>query len=285
MDRRFLTVLSVSLLFALVISGVFYQLVAGPRRARKPVKIDKRDLVVAARALPVGIVLKDTDLKLVQVPVDQFPAGCFSKFEQVADRPVALSILAGEPVREGRLAPRGSGLGLAPAIPAGMRAVAVKVNEVVGVAGFALPGMRVDVLATGRLPDGSGTVSKTVLQDILVLSAGQTIEPSSTGQAINAPVVTLLVTPKQAETLTVACEWKIQLVLRNGADRAIEKTHGRELADLFGGARKPEPAPMLPILIAPKPAAAPATPPKPADEVVMYRGVQKTVEQVGVRTP
>jgi pilus assembly protein CpaB len=284
MDRRFVTVLAVSLLFALVISGVFYQVVAGSNRGqRRPQKIDKRDLVVAAHALSVGGVLKAEDLKLTQVPVEEFPSGCFSRTEEVIGRPMASSILAEEPIREGRLAPRGSGLGLAPVIPNGMRAVAVKVNDVVGVAGFALPGMRVDVLATGRSLEGDGSVTKTILQDILVLSAGQTIEPSSNGQAINAPVVTLLVTPGQAETLTLASEWRIQLVLRNGSDRAIENTPGRELWELSGTARK-RPAPAAPP--SPRPVAVVRTPAPPVpEEVVVFRGTARTVEQVGVRNP
>jgi pilus assembly protein CpaB len=286
MDRRFVTVLAVSLLFALVISGVFYQVVAGSNHGQKrPEKVDKRDLVVAAHALSVGGVLNAQDLKLIQVPVEEFPAGCFSRAAEVIGRPMASSILAEEPIREGRLAPRGSGLGLAPVIPTGMRAVAVKVNDVVGVAGFALPGMHVDVLATGRPPeDGSGSVTKTILQDIMVLSAGQTIEPSSNGQAINAPVVTLLVTPEQAETLTLASEWRIQLVLRNGSDRTIQNPPGRELWELSGTSHK------RPVAVAappsPRPVVVERTPaPRLPEEVVVFRGTQRTVEQVGVRNP
>jgi len=286
MDRRFVTVLAVSLLFALAISGVFYQVVAGSNRGeRKPAKVDRRSLVVASHALSVGGVLKAEDLKLTEVPVDEFPTGCFSKPEEVIGRPMASSILADEPIREGRLAPRGSGMGLAPVIPPGMRAVAVKVNDVVGVAGFALPGMHVDVLATGRPPEGdsNATVTKTILQDIQVLSAGQTIEPSSNGQAINAPVVTLLVTPQQAETLTLASEWRIQLVLRNGSDRAIENTPGRELWELSGAARKHAAAAAPP---SPRPVAVVRDPAPPVpEEVVVFRGTKRTVEQVGERNP
>jgi pilus assembly protein CpaB len=265
---------------------VFYQVVAGSNHGQKrPEKVDKRDLVVAAHALSVGGVLNAQDLKLIQVPVEEFPAGCFSRAAEVIGRPMASSILAEEPIREGRLAPRGSGLGLAPVIPTGMRAVAVKVNDVVGVAGFALPGMHVDVLATGRPPeDGSGSVTKTILQDIMVLSAGQTIEPSSNGQAINAPVVTLLVTPEQAETLTLASEWRIQLVLRNGSDRTIQNPPGRELWELSGTSHKRPVAVVAPP--SPRPVVVERTPaPRLPEEVVVFRGTQRTVEQVGVRNP
>ncbi len=289
MDRRFLTVLSVSLLLALVIAVIFYQMVAGAGRGRRAAKVDTRDLVVASRALPVGISLKPADLKLVQVAVAQFPQGCFSKIEEVIDRPVGSSILPDEPIREARLAPRGSGLGLAPVIPPGMRAVSVKVNEVVGVAGFVLPGMRVDVLVTGRLPRDESSSTKTILQNILVISAGQNIEPDSRGKAINVPVVTLLVTPQQAETLTLASEWRIQLVLRNGSDGSMENTAGRQLPELFGRPEKPQtpaaPRTIIAKVRAPEPAVAPPPPPRLTDDVVVIRGTQKTVEQVGVQVP
>lgn len=284
MDRRFLTVLAVSLLFALVVSGIFYQVVAGAGKGAKPAKSGQRDLVIAARALPVGVMLKPADVKVVKVPVDQFPKGGFTKVEEVLDRPLVSSILPEEPIREGRLALRGSGLGLAPIIPAGMRAVAVRVNDVVGVAGFVLPGMHVDVLATGRPASGETTLTRTILQDILVLSAGQTIEPDSQGRAINTPVVTVLVTPAQAEILTLAGEGRIQLVLRNSGDRTQEKTSGRGLVELFGGPPQPQPAASA---LRPRTAAAlpPAPPPRLTEDIVVIRGAQKSVEQVKVQQP
>lgn len=285
MDRRFVTVLGVSLLLALVVALVFYQMVAGARRGRRPAKVETKDLVVAAHALPIGISLKPADVKTVPVPVSQFPAGCFTKIEEVVGRPVGSSILADEPVREARLAPRGSGLGLAPMIPPGMRAVSVRVNEVVGVAGFVLPGMRVDVLVTGRVAGEEGSITKTILQDIPVISAGQNIEPDARGQAINVPVVTLLVTPEQAETLTVASEWRIQLVLRNGSDRAVGNTPGRRQGELLGRAVTPEPKAARPRTVIVRAAPPAPPPPRTTDDVVVIRGIQKTVEKVGVREP
>jgi pilus assembly protein CpaB len=291
MDRRFLTVLGVSLVFALVVSGIFYQMTAkaGSKPTEKPTSID---VVVAARPLPLGVTIKPDDVKVVRKPVDQFPKGAFSKVEEVIDRPVVSNILSDEPVLSGRLAERGSGLGLAPIIPVGMRAVAVRVNDVVGVAGFVLPGMRVDVLVTGRVPDGDTTITTTVLQNILVLSAGQNIQPDARGQAINAPTVTLLVTPGQAETLTLAGnEGRIQLVLRNGSDQSIEKTTGTRVAELYNVKKKTAadgdaPAPRRPAsrplaAVAPPPPPQPEIkPPAPPDQVIMIRGVQRTVEVV-----
>jgi pilus assembly protein CpaB len=288
MDRRFLTVLGVSLLFALVISSVFYQMTArgGPKKAEPN---DLRDIVLAARPLSVGTTVKPADIKLGKMPVSAFPKGAFTKPEEVIDRPLISNILMDEPILEGRLAARGSGLGLAPTIPVGMRAVTVRVNDVTGIAGFVLPGMRVDVLVTGHPPDSQGSVTTTPLQNMLVLSAGTVMQPDARGQAMPSATVTLLATPEQAETLTLAnADTRIQLVLRNGSDQTIEKTPGREIAELYGE-RAPRKKP-APESSAPRPrsrpvavvAAAPPPPPPPPDQIVVIRGTQKSVEVVGI---
>ena len=284
MDRRFLTVLAMSIVLALVVSAVFYQM--SMRGARPKTKQTLyRDLVMAAQPLPVGTTVRREELKITKIPLDLFPRGGFSKVEEVIDRPVVSNVLLDEPVLEGRLAARGSGLGLAPIIPAGMRAVSVRVNDVVGVAGFVLPGMRVDVLVTGRPPNFNGTITTTVLQNIVVLSAGQVLQPESRGQAINTPVVTLLVTPEQAEILTLAgSEGRIQLVLRNGSDQASQTTPGRDTRELYGNRTSDVPVKVAaprptPVVVAPAKA-----PERPAiDQVVMIRGNQRTVEVVGVQ--
>jgi pilus assembly protein CpaB len=203
----------------------------------------------------------------------------------VIDRPVVSNILLDEPVMDGRLAARGSGAGLAPIIPPGMRGVTVRVTDVAGVAGFVLPGLRVDVLVTGRPPSSDSTVTTTCLQNMLVLSAGQTIQPDGRGQAINTPTVTLLAKPDEAEILTLAGnQGSIQLVLRNGSDQVIEKTSGQGLAELFSGrskpvpVAKPRPQPKPVVVIAAAPVAPPPPPPPP--EVVVIRGNTRTVERV-----
>jgi pilus assembly protein CpaB len=292
MDRRFLTVLGVSLIFALVVSTIFYRMTANSSaQAKKQEPTDVKDVVVAVKPLPVGVNVKPADVKTVKYPVAQFPKGAFMKVEEVIDRPVISNILIDEPVLEGRLAPRGSGLGLAPIIPVGMRAVTVRVSDVVGVAGFVLPGLRVDVLVTGRPEGGTAeTGTTTVLQNILVLSAGQTMTPDNRGAAITAANVTLLVTPEQAEVLTLAgSEGRIQLVLRNGSDQTIEKTPGAKVNALYKGfSTKPAPVSTAPR-VQPKPkvvvAAAPVAPPPPPPpaEVIMIRGNQRSVEVVGPR--
>lgn len=299
MDRRFLTLLAVSLVFALVVSAVFYSMTSkAGSQPKKAEALEMKDVVVAARPLAVGLTVKAGDVKVLKVPAQAFPKGGFSKPEDVLDRPVVANILADEPILEGRLAQRGSGVGLAPIIPVGMRAVTVRVNDVVGVAGFVLPGMRVDVLITGNPPGNRTTVTKTILQNILVLSAGKTLQTDDSGKPVDAPNVTLLVTPQQAELLTLAGnEGRIQLVLRNGGDQNIEKTAGLNLAAIYGKYARAvaleeergqaeddfdevnprrRPPVRTPVVVAPPP---PPPPPAPApDQIITIRGVEKKVE-------
>lgn len=296
MDRRFLTVLGVSLVFALVVSGVFYQMTS---RAGTPTETqapsDEVDVVVAARPLGVGVMVKNPDIKLVKMPTSALPKGAFTKVEEVLDRPVISNILLDEPILDGRLAAKGSGLGLAPTIPMGMRAVTVRVNDVAGVAGFVLPGMHVDVLVTGTPPSGTATMTNTVLQNMLVLSAGKELQADARGNAMPTPTVTLMASPAEAETLTLAnSEGRIQLVLRNSSDQEVADTTGSFTEELYGARKRAkvtaEPAPNpTPRVRAPRPEptetvalAPPPPPPPPAapPEIVVIRGTQRSVEVV-----
>src|SRR5580704_9476190 len=239
MDRRFLTVLGVSLVFALVVSSVFYQMTSRGSGPKKNEPTDMKDVVVATRPLGIGVMIKPADVKLTKVSTEAFPKGAFSKVEDVLDRPVVSNILLDEPLMEGRLQVKGSGLGMAPTIPVGMRAVTVRVNDVSGAAGFVLAGLHVDVLVTGHPPNGDSNMTTTVLQNVLVLSAGQAMQPDARGSPVSVSTVTLLVTPGDAETLTLAGgEGRIQLVLRNSSDEAVEKTAGRYVAELYGAAKR-----------------------------------------------
>ncbi len=288
MDRRFLTVLGMSVVLALVVAGLFYQ-ITKKAQAKPPAVM--RDMVVAAEPLQLGVQIKPPQVKVVKVPDNMFPKTGFSNPNDVLDRPVVSAILPDEAIVEQRLAPRGSGMGLATIIPPGMRAVAVRVNEVVGVAGFVLPGMRVDVLVTGRPPNAdTDTVTTTVLQNITVLSANQQTQPDSRGNAINATVVSLLVTPEQAEILTLAGnEGKIQLVLRNAIDQEIQTPPGKQVAELYGMRKRAivssggAPAPRRPKVEELPPPPPPPAPVVVPDEIIMIRGNQKSVEVVGTR--
>jgi len=287
MDRRFLTVLGVSLVFALVVASIFYQITAragGPKKTESQQPTETKDIVVASRPLAVGTTIKPADLKIDKIVPTAFPKGAFSKMEEVVDRSVISNILVDEPVLDPRLAPRGSGVGLAPIIPPGMRAVSIRVNDVSGVAGFVLPGMRVDVLVTGRPVALNDTVTTTCLQNMMILSAGTAMQPDAKGQAIPAPTVTLLADPSQAEILTLANgEGRIQLVLRNGSDQVVVKTPGKELSDLYGFHKaKAEPsAPRPRKSTAASAVAALPPPPPPPEQIMVIRGTQRSVETVG----
>ena len=298
MDRRFGMIVAFSLIWGLVVSLFFYKVAAKARRAEP-----EKALVVAAQPLPPGASIAAAALKIVRVPEKLFPHGGFSKIEEVVGRPVVSSIQADEPVVEARIAPRGSGFGVAPMIPPGMRAASVRVNDVAGVAGFVLPGMRVDVLVTGKPPGADDTFTATVLQNVTVLSAGQTVQTDGKSQSMSVTVVTLLVDPLQAESLTLAAnEGHLQLVLRNSSDQKVEATARRELRELYahGAALNSEPAPapiappMHPATVwrpppAPIRAAAAVLPlavsvPPQVDTIVLIRGNQKTVETFPAET-
>jgi pilus assembly protein CpaB len=242
---------------------------------------------MASKALPPGAVIDRASVKLRSLPESALPAGAFTRVEDVLERPVTSPIQPDEPVVEARIAAKGSGMGLAPLIPPGMRAISVRVNDVVGVAGFVLPGMRVDVLVTGHPPNQNDTVTRTVLQNIAVLSAGQTINTDGKSQSMVVPVVTLLVDPQEAEALTLANnEGHVQLVLRNSTDAAKPQTAGRQLHDLYGQAKQPVPpvekrAPAH--AVPPKTAAAPKTeivavPAPEPEQMIVFRGSTGKVE-------
>ena len=289
MNKRFLTVLGLAALLALVVAAIFYQVTTSAGRPRRS-KVETKDVVVTSAPVALGVLIKAGDLKMVAWPVENTPPGAFQKIEDVVDRVAMSNLLVDEPVVAGRLAARGSGLGLSPIIPPGMRAVSVRVNDVIAVAGFVLPGSRVDVLVSGvpRGPEGAaGPVTRTILSNIQILSAGANIQPDAKGQAQNVAVVTLLVTPQQGEILTLASgEGRIQLALRNNTDTEPAVGGGARTGDIFGGLAKaaPEPKPPKPRLVSvklPLPAAAAPPPPPPAlPQMEMIRGDKKSLEVI-----
>ena len=287
-DRRFVVVISLSLAWAAVVAGVFYRAASGA--VGRPKAEEAKPVVVASVALPAGGMIGRESVKLRMMPASAVPAGSFTRVEDVLERPVISGIEAEEPVVEARLAVKGSGAGLAPMIPSGMRGISVRVNDVAGVAGFALPGMRVDVLFTSRPGGRADPVTRTVLQDVQVLSAGQTTQADVRSQPVVVPVVTLLVNPRQAEVLTLANEeGHIQLVLRNSTDRKIEPTGESTTRDIFRESAPPvrvrevpgrrSPPRVETAAIAP-PAAAPPEKSVAAhqNEVEVIHGKVKTVE-------
>jgi pilus assembly protein CpaB len=201
------------------------------------VAIPTRPVVVAAADLQIGAELRREDLRLIEWPANAAPQGAFSTIDEVVGRGLIMPVIENEPVMPMKLASKEAGAGLPPAIPAGLRAISVRVNEVIGVAGYVLPGTRVDVLATlTPTRDQIDVTSKVVLTDVQVLAAGTKIEQSADGgKPMPVSVVTLLVQPAEAERLTLAStEGKIQLALRNPLDREAPSTTGIKPAALLG---------------------------------------------------
>jgi pilus assembly protein CpaB len=241
MNKRFVGVLTFAFLVAAGASLVLYRVLIN-RPATTKAAPTMVHIALANRDLQLGTVLKEDDIKLAEWP-GAVPLGATTKTQDLVGRGVTTAIYAKEPIIESRLAPKGAGGGLAAMIPPGMRAVAVRVNEVVGVAGFVVPGMRVDILISGNTPTNSpanGTLTRTLLQNIEVLSAGQDFKKDNEGKPVLVQVVNLLVTPEQAEQLSLASmQTSIQLVLRNPLDRELTKTPGTALSHLFLGGKLP----------------------------------------------
>ena len=249
----------------------------------KTVTVPTRPVVVAGVDLRLGTELEASDLRVVDWPVSAVPAGAFDDASQLTGRGLVLSVVRHEPILPAKLAPEGAGAGLPPLIPQGMRAVSVRVNEVIGVAGYVLPGTHVDVLATVSPTNRpEQTTTKLVLPDVRVLTAGTRLEQDlDRDKPIQVTVITLLVTPQQSERLALAStEGKIQLALRNPLDDGHPETTGvRPDRLLAGRAPTPRPAPKVAPVPAPPPAPAPVPPPAPTVEVI--RGDSR--EQVIVR--
>ena len=201
------------------------------------------DVVVAAHDIQVGTLLGDGDIKIVRFPASDLPSGVFGSKSKVVGRGAILPISKGEFILVNKLAAEGSRAGLPSLIPTGMRAVSVRVNDVVAVANFAVPGTHVDVLLTGTPGDGGQPITTTVLEDIKVLAAGQRLESAASGlsglvgDSQNFPVITLAVSPDDAQKLTLAAaEGKIQLALRNPLDSTQQNLSAVRSATLYRGA-------------------------------------------------
>jgi pilus assembly protein CpaB len=234
-------------------------------------------IVAAATDIPAGVAIASKDVVLIDWPSDVPLGGSFAKVEAVVGHPVIHALAAKEPILQRDLGLEGSGVGLSTKIPPGMRATAVRSNEIVGVAGFLYPGSHVDVLATYALPGVNGSLTQTVLQDVEVLTAGQTIEPDPQGKPQQVNVVTLLLSPEDSQKLQLAStQGNIQFVLRNGTDKTTVNLRPTRVEQLGAVAAPPTP-----------PSAAKSTKPvrrPPATAQTSYvleviQGTQKTVHK------
>jgi pilus assembly protein CpaB len=244
-------------------------------------------VVVAAREIPLGTLITSDHVRVVSWPVSSPVQGAFAHIDQVVNRGAIMPLALNEPLTEAKVAALGSGAGLSPTITPGMRAISIKVNEVVGVAGFVVPGSRVDVLVTIEPPDQAGrrnSETRVVTSNVQVLTAGTRIDQDTAqadGKPIPSTVVTLLVSPEDAERVALAQnEGRITLTLRNPLDLEASSTPGAKMASLLGVQTDNTPAPAA----APRPRPTPvvAAPlPEPAPKrytVEAIRGAKRTEE-------
>jgi pilus assembly protein CpaB len=233
------------------------------------------NVVVAADDLEVGARIQDHDVKVVRFPEGTLPASTFRLMSQVVGRGVVQAITKGEFILPAKLAGENAGSGLPSLIPPGMLAVAVRVNEVVSVAGFVVPGTRVDVLLTGNATGGGEQQTTTVLENVAVVATGSNLERNSNGEPQNSPVITLLVSPDDAQKVTLAqSQGKIQLALRNPLDTRQHDLNATSTSVLYRGG---VPAPAAPKAQKVRHAAAQVAAPPPAYSVEVIEGSKDTV--------
>ena len=261
---RHLVVLMIAIVTASIASfGVYRAMAQMPAQ-----RVDAMtQVVVAAKPMVIGTAITAKDVKLVAWPASSLVPGAITDIKAAIDRGLLASVLENEPLTNDKLAPIASGAGLSPAIPAGMRAISVRVNDVIGVAGFIVPGSRVDVVVTIRRPNDSMT--RTAASNVQVLTAGTRKDQENPGASTKRPgdsgdtVVTLMVTPRDAERIALAqSEGQIMLVLRNPLDTDTALAAGIKTDALLGSEPPATPAPIVR-------AAAPRRPePRPEPEPV-----------------
>ncbi|MDQ2974352.1 MAG: Flp pilus assembly protein CpaB [Acidobacteriota bacterium] len=294
-NKRFFVVLAGALVFGLLAAVTVSRYLASAQAYSK----DLNRVVVAKVAIPVGTKIIAEQVMAVQFSKESTPDGVFESADKLIGRVAVVNIAPREPVTESRLAPVGTAGGLSAVIPEGYRAMTVKVDDVVGISGFIMPGTLVDVVVVITPSDTSNQdpISKIVLQSIKVLANGQNIDkPESEREPNSVKAVTLLVTPEQAEKLALAAsEGKLQLVMRNSIDEGDEHTNGVNKRGLLTGdhaSPQPEPGSLkseqpaktqaVPVprrvraQAEPKPAAAVSqVPEKPRASVEMIEGAKK----------
>jgi len=234
-------------------------------------------IVTTTGELPSGITLAAKDVTLVDWPSDFPLQGSYGKVEDVIGHPLLNALGSKEPILKRNLGLEGSGIGLSGRIPPGMRATAVRSNEIVGVAGFLYPGSHVDVLVTYTPPGGNNIpVTETVLQDVEVLTAGQTTEPDPQGKPQTVNVVTLLLNPEDSQRLQLASmQGGIQFVLRSGVDQKSVNLKPTRLDQLVASEKPP-------VVVPPSTKKAPKRiePSRPTIYVLeVIQGTKRSVEK------
>jgi pilus assembly protein CpaB len=306
-NKRLLFVLAGAAVFGLVAAVSVSRYLSNAQAFTR----NMNNVVVAKVDIPLGTTIVAEQLTQVQLPANAVPDAAFTEAGKVVGRVAIVNVAAREPVTDFKLAPEGSAGGLSSVIPEGYRAMTVKVDDVIGVAGFLRPGAMCDVLTVIEPSESGGSrnpISKIVLQNVKVLASGQNIDkPKDQREAEQVKAVTLQVTPEQAEKLALAStEGKLRLVMRNSIDQGDEQTQGVDKRTLLTGEhaapvpepgslkseqpKAPSPAPAAPPAYrrpraqapkaeTPAPSAAPAPPAPPRPSVEMIQGAKKsTVE-------
>jgi len=280
MNRKYRTLVVLLVAVAVASGASYFVYRAVSNIPVREIEVKSYYVAIATKALPVGTMLGPGDVKLVAWPASSPVAGGYTKVEEVVNRGLIAPVVENEPLTATKLAPIEAGAGLAPTIATGMRAISVKVNEVIGVAGFVVPGTRVDVVVTiGRQED---SISRVIVSNVQVLTAGTKYDQDQAkdGKPVPSSVVTLLVTPPDAERIALAAtEGSIMLALRNPLDATTTETKGTRLASLMGA---PDPAPVVRVAKGVPKAAipAPAPPPPPAIYQVETIRAAKRVSEV-----
>lgn len=264
--------LLIALLLALLLSGAVTFFASRKLVTHAGSRPSAQRYLAAVHPLQAGDVLKPEDLVAVEWPASIALSKPFTKAADLAGRALIYPVAASQPILEEYLAAPGSGIGITTRIPEGMRATAVKSDEVVGVAGFLFPGSHVDVLVTFRYEGLPAPATQIVLQDVEVLTVGQKLQPDPQGKPDTVSVVTLLLTPEDAQKLVLASsQGSIQFVLRNGGDHTRVDSMPIQIAQLAGA-----------HAAAPLPAAGITPrrylPMKPADVVETILGDKRTTK-------
>lgn len=283
-QTRTFVVLVVAVVVAAGASYAVYRAVASiPVRQ---VEIATAKAVVAARPMPVGTLVTRDAVKLIDWPAKTPLTGGFSRFEDVVDRGLISPIVENEPLTESKLASKAAGAGLPPLIADGMRAISIKVDEVINVAGFVTPGTRVDLLVViSPTQDNADRIARVVLSNVPVLSSNTLYDQEDArkaGKAIRSTVVTLMVTPEDAEKVALAqADGRLMLTLRNPLDVEPSVTNGVRRAGLFtSGSAAPAPVSRPAVRRAVVPAPAPP-PPVPAFYMIeTIKAAKKTEQQL-----
>ncbi|HEX8188047.1 MAG TPA: Flp pilus assembly protein CpaB [Pyrinomonadaceae bacterium] len=302
-NKRLLFVLGSAVVFGLLAAVSVSRYLSDAQASSR----NLNNVVVAKVDIPLGTKIEAEQLSTVQFPADAVPEGAFNDAQKLVGRVAVVSVAARESVTDFKLAPEGSQGGISAVIPAGYRAMTVKVDDVIGVAGFLQPGTMVDVLTVIDPPGNnisSNPISKIVLQNVKVLASGQNLDkPKDEREADAVKAVTLQVTPDQAEKLALAStEGKLRLMLRNMIDQDDEQTQGADKRSLLGGERatvppppgslksEQTPPPPAPVRRAPRPQAPPRVsqaapaaeapkpqpPPPPRPSVEMIQGTKRS---------